>query len=144
MILDEIQIYLESISGLGLTKSVNLFATYMPDSPDDAVSIYSYAGLPPTDTFGLQTTDPVTGEVMAGDPAWTMPRLQVVVRSLTAPVSASRSLDIYRALHVVRNQVIQGVFYMRIHAQQEPYLLERDQRKRVTYVCNYQVEKRLS
>ena len=129
--LQEIQTYLAAQSGLGLTVQTNFFASYFPDSPDQCVTIYEYAGPAPQDTMGVQT----------GRAAWWKPRLQVVCRDVNYIPARNLAGSISVALHQIANQTIGGTLYYRIAAQQDPFLRARDQKQRSEIACNYQVEK---
>lgn len=133
-LLPEIQTYLAGIGPLGLTVQTNFFASYLPDQPDQCVTIYEYAGPAPQDTMGTPT----------GHAAWWKPRLQVVCRDVNYIPARTLAGNILVALHSIANQTIGGVQYLRIMAQQDPFLRARDQRERSEIVCNYQVEKAFS
>lgn len=133
-LLVEIQNYLAGIGSLGLTAQTNFFASYLPDTPDQCVTIYEYAGPGPQDTMGSQS----------GRAAWWKPRLQVVCRDANYLSARNLAGSISVALHQVVNQTIGGTLYYRIAAQQDPFLRARDQRERSEIVCNYQVEKMFS
>jgi hypothetical protein len=123
MMLDVISTFLQD-QGIGL-KGTNLFYGSMPDTPDDAVCCYEYAGRSPMMT-------------LAGDSVES-PGLQIVARSKSY-VSARAKIDqIQVALSGLANQTIQGEKYWLILANQSPIPLGPDEQGRHKLALNFEV-----
>jgi len=125
-LLDDLGAHLQT-QGVG-TLATDLFVGDMPPSPAAAGTVYETPGSPPLDVGGV-----------AGDPAVQRPRVQVVCRAVTYQAARSKARDAYDALHAVANQNVNGVYYERVAALQEPFLLRRDESERVLVAFNCEV-----
>ena len=129
-LLDDIcAVYLPT-AGLSLTFGTNLFAGLLPDQPDNAVSVFEYPGEMPEYTMGPNTL-----------PVWSMPRAQVVVRNLSYPAGRSIIEDIARALEAMTNQTINSASYLRVERLQDPFLMHRDNSRRVFFAVNFRIHR---
>ena len=125
MILEEIESYLDaqghSSAGFGA----------LPATPDDAFALYEYPGQPPVYVKNRSL------------PVYERPRFQVITRSTRYIDARLKAEQIFRLLIGFRG-TLGGVDYQRITAIQSPFFLDRDDRHRPRFVCNYEVEKELS
>ncbi len=112
------------------TSATDLFVALLPDQPDVATAILEYPGEAPLEAFGDSSL-----------PAVVQPRVQVVTRAASedALASRARALEVYGALVKVGDEDLSGTRYFRVSALQHPFPLERDDRQRVVYACNYAV-----
>lgn len=106
----------------------NFFIMDMPDLPDMCVAIYQYSGEGPEQTYGNPSLIK-------------KPRLQVVVRSFRSDDALMKSEEIYDCLKMVKNQIINGIEYLRISPVSEPQELGPDSGNRQRVSCNYSVWK---
>lgn len=130
MLEDEIATYLLQ-AGLG-TPDVDLFEIRSPDKPDSVIVVRGYPGLPPGKTQG---TPGISLE---------HPNLQITVRDPASDVAMNRAMNVYKALQIVRNQLLSGVRYMHITPLSQPGLIGFDQNGRTEVGFNSQVEKEVS
>lgn len=123
MFLADIAQYLQA-AGIG-TQATNLFYATMPDTPDDLVCIYEYAGSPPAfDHTGL---------------AWTNPGLQVVARSKSYATARTKVEECFGLLKSVHNFSLNGSQYLRIEANQSPFSIGPDPVGRHRLAVNFSV-----
>ena len=129
--------YLDTALGTH-SQGSNLFAGDLPHSPDDVVG----ADGPVTALFETPGSVPVETLGVDGQPAVTLPRVQVQTRAggATAYVdSRTRAREVYAALVVVTNEDVGGALYYRVAPLQEPFLLHRDESERVVFAFNCEV-----
>ena len=133
-LLSEVGTYLAA-NGIG-TLGIDLFQGYMPDSPDAATAIYETGGLGPV--RGMRST--------AGTPAGTQPRLQVVSRAGEYDYSTARAKvqSVYALLEGLGDVTLSGVAYKWFGAVQEPFMMGRDDSRRVLIAQNFDVIKDIS
>ena len=132
-LLDDVALYLEDT--VGLVGGNDLFASLMPDDLEGIVTgIFEYSGGAPTYVMGEDQSLP----------AWSNPSLQVVVRADPGQGQGYEAAvvlinTITQSLERVVNQYINGTLYYRIARSQDPFLMDRDARRRVYMVCNFTV-----
>jgi len=126
-------------SDLDLTPGVNLFYMSRPDSPDDVVTLYEYAGSPPEFDHGSRI------------PEWESPRLQVLARSVDGPTAQARARIIYLCLSAIcaagntwlydvgNNQRTQ---YRALRPLQQPFQMGFDGNRRALWVVNFECIRR--
>jgi hypothetical protein len=108
----------------------SLFLNYLPDEPNRAGSILETGGVAPTQVF-------------AGDlPAWENARIQLNCRSTSSATARADANAAWYILQQVANEALSSVSYLRISPVQSPFLLERDDRGRTVFACNYDVVRR--
>ena len=122
MLLDDLQDVI-STGGMGTA-----YKDYMPPTPDSVVSIYGAGGQGPTHT-------------MQAPHVLEEPRVQVICRAESLQSAHQTARGVYVLLNGIRNRDVNGVRYHWITAEQEPFLLGRDQNARFTVACNYAVKK---
>lgn len=125
MLLPEIGAYLaaNSIGTVGTT----IFYGQMPETPDDCVTLFEYAGEPPEDTHDAQHYE--------------KPGLQVLVRDTSYSDARTKIASISALLHTLANTSLTGTKYLYIRAVQSPFVLERDSSNRVVMAQNFIVTK---
>lgn len=109
--------------GIG-TLGADLFLGQLPDSPDNCVAVFEYAGGPPDLHWG--------GEY---------PGLQVLVRNKSYEAGRAKIEAAKNVLHGLAETKVNNHRYLLIRANQSPFLLERDASDRVVFVCNFSVIK---
>lgn len=119
-------------SGLG-TVGDDLFYGTMPSTPDACGVVYEYQGAPSELGFGVPGVQ------------FEAPAVQVVFRGVPDDYDGPRGQAelAYRALATVQATALGGTNYLLITPQQAPFLLARDDARRVLIACNYVAEKRL-
>ena len=122
--MEDVADYLE-LAGVG-TVGTNIFKGNMPDSPDQCITVYAYAGETPDLSIDIER-----------------PGLQVKSRALTAEDALDLAEHALAHLHKATSQTINGVLYYYIHALQSPIHLGRDEKGRYMYSVNYNVVKEL-
>lgn len=114
------------------TTGTNLFADFMPETPDEAVAIFSTGGAAPEFASGPD-----------GSPVVRQPTVAVWVRAAQRDpvVAQSKAESIYQALVGVVNQTLapSNEVYFRIEPVQEPFLLKLDEKERPIVACNYRI-----
>lgn len=132
MLLDAITAYIAA-NGHG-TFGTNIFASQMPDSPDFAIGVFEYPGLPSTKAMG--TTVLIENA-----------RFQVMVRSsrpgvANAYVTARNKAEaIYVLLDGAGKLTLSGKVYYYVEALGPPSPLGPDDNLRNLITCNYAVNK---
>lgn len=132
MVLSDLGVYLQ---GLALaTPGTDLFYGLMPTEPEVCCALVEYGGEPPmrNQSEGAAGVGAQTGE---------RPRIQLLCRAATYETGRSTIQAIWQALDGVVNQTINGTFYVRVAAQQSPFLLERDDNGRCVFAANFAVTK---
>lgn len=125
MLLDDIGGYLAA-NFIGALNST-IFLGDMPETPDDLVALFEYAGDPPDDTHDGRHYE--------------NPGLQVRVRGTSYAATREKIADIENLLHTLANQSFGGTQYVFIRAVQSPFSMGRDQRKRIELVQSFIVTK---
>ena len=127
--LDDMALYIEDNSTF--VGGVDLFAGLLPDDLETtAVGIFEYSGGSPVYVMGEDQHLP----------AWSQPNLQVIVRTSAGyETGISTITALTTSLEMVVNQYINGTWYYRIARKQDPFLMDRDARRRVYMVCNFDV-----
>ena len=117
---------------LGIESSGNVFANYLPATPDAIVCFFDYAGSPPDRTHDTSGND--------------NPSVQVRVRGArVSGVSAARQKieAIYNALDGISNQSISGTYYLSILANQSNLTpMGLDENNRPEFVWNFRCIRR--
>lgn len=127
MLLDDIATYLAS-KGIG-TVGVDLRKGFMPDSPDNLVVLFEYAGEPTEMTMG------------DGDSTLERPGLQVRVRNKSYPDGRAKIQSVADTLHGLAETVLGGKRYLLIRANQSPESIGQDANGRNEWVINFSVLK---
>lgn len=123
MLLDDIAAILQQRGVTGVYKG------FMPDTPDNLVALFEYAGEPMELTMG--------GE----DSVLERPGLQVRVRDTSYPAGRAKIGQIVDILHGLSEVVVNGTRYLLIRANQSPESLGLDANNRSEFVCNFSVLK---
>lgn len=110
------------------TRGTDLFAGWMPESPDACIAVYEYAGREPERTF-------------TATPTVRRPRVQAVIRAAKEAYAAaeSKARSVWSALESVVGVTINGKLYHSVMALQDPFFLRRDEKERIYFVCNFEV-----
>ena len=134
MLLDAVGAHLAA-NGIGVVGT-SIFLSQIPDSPDFAIGIFEYPGLPSTKAFG--TTVLIENA-----------RFQVMVRSsrpgvANAYVTARNKAEaIYVLLDGAGKLTLSGKAYYYIEALGPPSPLTEDENKRQLITCNYSANKQV-
>ena len=123
MLLDDIASYLQQQGISGVYKG------FMPDTPDNLVALFEYAG------------EPIELVMGADDPVLERPGLQVRVRDKSYPAGRAKIGQIVDFLHGLSEVVVNGTRYLLIRANQSPESLGLDANNRSEFVCNFSVLK---
>ncbi len=133
MLLTEIRTILLAQSLTGVT-SATVFTGTMPSAPDACVVLYETGGSGPD--FHL------------GDPAIAIekPTIQIVVRGAPTDYETPRTVieRIYQTLPTLTPFTQSGTSYLNIEPLQSPFLFKRDERNRISLVCNFYISKLVS
>lgn len=122
--------YIRNTIGKGTALGTDVLCNDMPDSPDNCISVFQYGGDASDRGFGADTG------------ALENATLQVDVRNTNAETAEATCYDIYTALdEMAANVTIGDTTYTWFHPLQPPFLLERDERQRVTFVFNCEVQR---
>ena len=125
-LLDEVATFIAA--GTTLTVGTDLFKGLMPDEPDTCVTIYESPGRAPVEEMGANS--PVE-----------RPNLQVISRSGAYATARANSQSVWDLLRTVTEQTLSGKHYLRIQPFQSPFLMGRDENRRVRIVFNCTVDK---
>jgi len=125
-VLDAIADYLETL-GIG-SVGIDLFESLLPETPDDCVALFEYAGKPPLLSLDGSESD--------------CPGLQVRVRASSYEAGGTKLEQIRSALHPVSNQSIGGIFFISIRVNGSPIPLGVDQNDRPERSLNFSIIKR--
>lgn len=128
-LLDEIADKLAAV-GLG-TVNTDIFVGSMPEDPNICISVNEYSGSAPLHGFG---TPGIKHE---------FPSVQVLVRGEPFDYIGpkTRATTAWAELAKVQAQALGSTFYLMIRPNQSPFILRRDETKRVVIACNYTCEK---
>lgn len=124
MIEDDILVKLQA--ELVGTSGTDMFKGLLLNEPDNMICVRGYDGLP---------TD------LAWDGEY--PYFQVAVRNLKYDDGQTKIQTIYRLLHGICEETINGTRYLLIRALQPPMLLNIDKSERKVFVCNFSVMKEI-
>jgi len=124
MLLDEIATF------LGTALSLTVYKGSMPDTPDEALTVYEYGGFAPVHAMG------------AADHLMRRPRIQIACRGPIGDYATPRTTAdaAYSAMHMGA-ATLSAVAYYRVEAVDEPFPLERDSNDRWIICCNYEIWK---
>jgi hypothetical protein len=127
MLLEDITDYLSS-GGVG-TVGTDIFASMMPDNPDDCVAVYETGGFPSTHVMGSAAKS-----VAAEEPT-------ILVRCRGTTYSTARVLmhRVEQLLDGMRTRTINGVEYLWAEGMQPPIALGVDLNEREIVSCNYRI-----
>jgi len=124
MLLDEIATFLWT------ALSLTVYKGSMPDTPDEALTVYEYGGFAPVHAMG------------GADHLMRRPRIQIACRGPIGDYATPRTTaDLaYSAMHM-SSATLSGTAYFRVEAVDEPFPLERDSNDRWIICCNYEIWK---
>lgn len=119
---DDLLVKLQTL-GFG-TAGVDLFKGLLPISPNSLTLVRSYDSLP-------------------SDLSWNgeYPYVQITVRDKKYDEGQEKIQAIYKALHGICEEVINGTRYLLIEAIQVPILLNIDKSERKVFACNFSIMK---
>jgi len=117
-----------NVTDTALTQGTNLFLGRMPEAPDTCVSVYQTAGRAPTDVFGGDTAPPIEN-----------PGLMIHVRAVAYSDCQALAEDVMKTLSKVINEALSGTTYYKVAAVQSPFALDRDDKDRMVFSCNFDV-----
>jgi hypothetical protein len=130
-VLDEVATYLAAnVTDTALVVGTNLLLGRMPEDPSTCVALFETGGRTPVDAFGASTL-----------PAYARPRFQALVRAVSYPAAEALATDVWRWVQKIDNDTLTGVLWLRASAVQSPFALQRDDRDRMVFSCNYQVDR---
>lgn len=121
---------LDGDSALGLTKGEDLFATRMPDVPDDLVTLFDDGGDEPQLNLRRNTSD------------YYRPQVSMQVRNTDYQLGYAQALAVVQFLHATGSTVVDNTLYVLIRAKSDPQLLHWDENDRAVFVCNFEVQRR--
>ena len=125
MLLEDIGQYLQS-NAVGIVGT-DIFYGYLPNSPDDCIVLFEYAGEP--------------SEYAHDGSSVEKPGLQVRVRNVSYSSGRSKIDQIKNVLNLITNRVVGETFYLSIIANQSPIGLGRDTQGRSEFVINFSIKK---
>lgn len=125
MMLDDIAAYLAE-QNIG-TVGTSIFKGSMPDSPDNCIVVYEYAGLPPDLALDGKEIE--------------QPGLQVRVRNKSYSAGREAIESVITALSPTANKYLSGTFYLSIIVNQSPAPLGKDAKNRHEWTVNFSVRK---
>lgn len=111
-------------------KATNLFSDEMPPEPPTCMSVTDYAGREPEYVLG------------SASPAYEYSRVQIQVRGATKSAGRTLIRAAYNALASVRNQTIDGSYFVKMTPLQQPFRMMKDENRRTIFAFNVEVEKR--
>lgn len=123
-LLDDIRAKLIAAS-VGATTTT--FIGEMPDTPNDCICLYEYAGSPPDLTHDGQEIE--------------KPGLQAKVRSTSYATGRAKIESVITALNKTANTTLTATRYLFIRANQSPQCLGRDASRRWEWVVNFSIQK---
>lgn len=134
MLAEDIVDYLSS-GGLG-TAGTDLFAGFLPDTPEVCGAVYETGGTSPVRAMsGLPGTAP-----------FERPRIQVVFRATQYDYATARlkAHNAFMLLDGLPKRTINGTQYYWGEAVQSPFVMNRDGNGLVKIACNFDIVKALS
>ena len=117
-------------SGLGLYYANNLFIGKEPDKPDNCVTIFDTPGFPPY--LGLT------------DVGYEYPSVQIRVRNRKQTDGWFQIEEIKDVLHGFHQTVVNGTLYTLISCSSGPALLDWDDKERVRFIINFNLQRRVA
>lgn len=126
---DDVAAYLVAQSHASAVGT-DIFVNQLPDTPDEAISVY--------DTPGLES-DQAFNDGSAGEAVLIHPAVQVRKRHTDGDDAMDDALGIFNELDGLGKATLNSVDYEYIKANHMPYLLEIDEKRRPVVVCNYQL-----
>lgn len=117
-ILNDLATYLQT-AGIG-TLGTNLFESFMPGTPDNAVGIYATGGPAPDPDLPTHS-----------------PTFQVIVRASDYPSGEAKLASVRSALHQVANQLIGSTYFYYILANSEGGHIGRNERGLDEFSINF-------
>jgi len=134
--IEDIGTYLTATTGNG-TLGTDVFLNVMPETTRLVTAIVESRGGSPE--FALGGSVPIN----------TQQKIEIVVRSTAGsggfanPTNArARIQRAYNRLNGIANTALSGSTYLRVVADHDPYLVERDDQGRVVFKCGFSVMKR--
>lgn len=125
----DIKDMLEADSGLALTFATDLFIGKEPPEPDNCVTIFDTPGFPPQLTFAK-------GE------NYYFPSVQIRVRNREYLEGWDLANDIKIYLHGRAQETWNGTLYSVIYASSEVALFDWDEKLRVRFIVNFNIQRR--
>jgi transglutaminase-like putative cysteine protease len=117
---------LEELRGYLVANGVSpVFMVKMPDTPDDAVCLYEYAGIPP--------------EFAHDGQQWENLRVQAVARDASYTSARDKAQSVYDVLNGTVNTTIDSSRYLKILALQSPFPMGADENDRPRIVVNFEI-----
>ena len=104
----------------------NVFAGYLPETPDSAINISEYAGREPSRTLDGKYSK--------------RPSVQIIVRDPDYNTAKDRIEDIFELLDSTVNTIIGSSSIISIFAIQSPFPTGRDEKNRSLFVVNFKTE----
>lgn len=134
MLLDDMMTLLQT--GGTTSDGTELTAGFMPEKPDDCVTVYETGGTGPIRAMRSSPGQPVAEQ----------PRIQVVVRGKSFDYQTPRTKinGIYKMLEGYGDTTINGVRYLWVGAVQSPYPMRRDETQRPYLAFNCDVVKEMT
>lgn len=114
------------------TRGTDIFTNFIPDSPDNLIATFDVPGPPPPHSMGGTSVNP----------ALEIHGIQINVRNVSAEQAQSKMYDIFKELDGTGGVTLNAREYLYIEAVQTPFLLDRDEKERVTFTCNFLVTRR--
>jgi len=112
-------------AGVGSTTTVGI--AEMPDTPDDFICLFEYAGSPPTVAHDGEEIE--------------HPGLQVKVRNVGWLAGRTKIEAVIAALNKLSNVTLTTTRYLLIRANQSPQCLGKDASRRWEWVVNFSISK---
>ena len=115
-------------SGLDVEFADNLFVGREPEAPDNCVTIFDTPGYPPA--LGLTNQ------------GYEYPSIQIRVRNRKYVDGWSIIEGIKNALHGIAQETWNGTLYSLIYCSNGPALLDWDDKGRVRFIINFNIQRR--
>jgi len=113
---------------LGLIFGTNLFVGYEPNKPDSCVTIYDTPGFP-------------CGLAMDGDTGYEYPAVQISIRSSDYVEGFNMAQSIKEFLHGTNHTIRNNAQYQVMNCMCAPFMLNRDENRRVRFVVNFDIQR---
>lgn len=124
-LVEDIADYLDD-QGLG-TVQTDIFYNNMPDTPDNCLAVYAYAGQAPPTTWDAE-----------------YPSIQVKVRNTDSIDAYELAYSVFTTLHRLTNPSMTSTKdYYYIYATQSPAMMGKDANGRYEFVVNFNVIKEI-
>jgi len=125
----DIKDMIEGIVDLSLTYGVNLFIGLEPPEPSNCVTVFDTPGFPDDLTFDK-------------DEKYERPSVQILVRNKIYASAWAMIRDIKDFLHGYGHITMNGAYYSVIMSAGAPAMLDHDERGRVHFVWNIDMQRR--